>query len=471
MTEIRFGTDGWRAVMNDTFVLGNVRRVAWAIARHVRERHGEGAEIVIAHDTRFFAELFAESCARVCAGQGLGVRMAGRPLPTPLAAFAVRHYAAAGAIVLTASHNPAIYNGIKFIPDYAGPANQEVTDAIERALGEAPDQPPEPRGDLLVGDCEPYEPYRDYIQSLIDVSRVRDAGLKVVVDPMYGAGMGVLSGLLTEFGCRVQEIRNRRDVLFGGDLPDPTATGLEPTALALRERGCDLGLGLDGDGDRFGVIDGRGAYLGANELISLIAVHLARNRGRSGAIVRTVATTHRLDAIGRMLELPVVETPVGFKHVAQQMREREVLVGGEESGGLSVGGHVPEKDGILANLLAAELFAYSGRPLSEELDILDDEVGPRSFRRLDIEIEPARKEAIMKQLREDPPARLGPWTIAEVRTLDGLKLVAEGDRWMLIRPSGTEPLLRVYLEGESPEALAELVRFAHEVLVPAPPAS
>jgi len=341
VTAIRFGTDGWRAVMNDDFILSNVRRVAWAIATYVREAHGAGSELVVAHDTRFFAEEFAEECARICTKGGLTVRMAGRPLPTPLVAFGVRQYGTAGAIMLTASHNPARYNGIKFIPHYAGPATTDITQAIEEALARAPEDPPRSGGDLLVEELEPFEPYREHVASLIDVEAIRAKHPKLLVDPMFGAGQGVLSGLLTSFGCKVQELHATRDVLFAGGMPDPSRAGLSEMARFVREDGFALGLGLDGDADRFGVIDDTGAYFGANDMLSMLAAHLVRVRGLSGSIVRTVATTHRLNDIGHALGCEVIETPVGFKYVAERMLEGGVLIGGEESGGLSIGGPHP----------------------------------------------------------------------------------------------------------------------------------
>lgn len=464
MTGIRFGTDGWRAVMNDQFILANVKRVAWAIATYVREAAGDGAELIVAHDTRFFAEEFAEQCARICTRVGLSIRMAGRPLPTPLVAFGVRQYQTAGAIMLTASHNPARYNGIKFIPHYAGPATTDITEAIEDALARAPEDPPSSEGDLLVEELEPFEPYREHVTGLIDVEAIQAIRPKLLVDPMYGAGQGVLSGLLAGFGCKVHELHATRDVLFAGGMPDPSRNGLSEMARIVREDGFALGLGLDGDADRFGVIDDTGAYFGANDMLSMLAAHLVRDRGLTGSIVRTVATTHRLNDIGHALGCEVVETPVGFKYVAERMLDGGVLIGGEESGGLSIGGHIPEKDGVLANLLAVELFAHEKRPLSDVLADLEAEVGPRRFRRLDLEVPAARKAAVVEGLAAQPPSHVGSWAVREVRTIDGVKLVTEGDRWVLVRPSGTEPLLRVYLEAESDEGLATLAQFAEEHL-------
>lgn len=463
MTGIRFGTDGWRAVMNDEFILANVRRVAWAIADHILVGQGAGAEIVIAHDTRFFAEEFAQACARVCVARGLAVRMAGRPLPTPLAAFAVKHYQTAGAIMLTASHNPAIYGGMKFIPDYAGPATPEITASIEARIAEAPEDIPVAFGEFLMGECEPYDPYKEHVAGLLDLESIADARPSVLVDPMHGAGQGVLSSLLTQFGCEVREMHSGRDVMFGGILPDPSKENLAFLARAVRHGGYSLGLGLDGDADRFGVIDSEGEYLAANDLVSLFAVHLARNRGRQGAIVRTVATTHRLDSIARIMGLELKETPVGFKYIAQTMLAEPVLIGGEESGGVSIGGHIPEKDGVLANLLAVEVYsAGGGLPLSRMLQALEEETGPRVFRRMDLHVPEDRKAGMIDSLKDEPPERVGPWAVTDVRTVDGVKLVMEGDRWLLARPSGTEPLLRVYLEAESPEGLSELAAFAEE---------
>ena len=464
MSEIKFGTDGWRDLMYNRFNLPNVRRVVQAIARYTKDNHGENRGIVVGYDARFFSDFFAQEAAAVLTAHGIKVYFGERDFPTPVIAFAVTHYRAFGAIMFTASHNPPEYNGIKFIPEYAGPASPEITKAIEVNLSNQPGgetvlHQPNPE---LITRFDPTEAYLSQLRKLIDVDAVRKAGLNLVIDPMYATGRGFLPDLFNE--CPVIEIHNRRDPLFGGSMPDPQGKFLGELISLVEAKENSIGLAMDGDADRFGIVDSDGSYLNANQVISLLMWHLITNRGLKGIAARSVATTHMLDRLGELYGMEVVETPVGFKYIGEMMRTRQVIIGGEESGGLSIQGHLPEKDGILACALMAELRAITGKPLQETLAELSAKVGQFFTRRLDIHLSGSAKAAILEKCRATSLERIGVFNISETRKIDGFKYILENGSWFLIRPSGTEPLIRIYFETNSAETLEDLVANVQKLL-------
>ncbi len=457
MSEIKFGTDGWRDLMYNRFNLPNVQRVVEAIARYTEDNHGQDRGIVVGYDARFLSDFFAKEAAQALTAHGIKVYFGERDLPTPVIAFAVTQYRAFGAIMFTASHNPPEYNGIKFIPEYAGPASMEITQAIETNLsnqsgGESVSRQPNPQ---LITRFDPTEAYLKQLGALVDVAAVRKAGLNLVIDPMYATGRGFLAGLFNE--CLVNEIHDRRDPLFGGSMPDPQGKFLGELIALAQSRENSVGLATDGDADRFGIVDSDGSYLNANQVISLLMWHLITNRGLKGIVARTVATTHMVDRLGELYGVEVVETPVGFKYIGEMMRTRQVIIGGEESGGLSIQGHLPEKDGILACALMAELRAVTGKPLQATLADLYAKVGRFFTRRLDIHLSESAKAAVLEKCRTTSVERIGVFKVNEIRKTDGFKFILENGSWFLIRPSGTEPLVRIYFETNSTESLEELV--------------
>ncbi|MDI6688974.1 MAG: phosphoglucomutase/phosphomannomutase family protein [Actinomycetota bacterium] len=467
MKGIKFGTDGWRAVMCDTFTLENVRVVAQAIADFVLREGEPERGLVIGHDTRFFAEEFASACASVLLGNEIPVYLARRAMPTPITAYCIKLCDAAGAIMLTASHNPPEYNGIKFIPEYAGPATPEITSQIERNIERIKESGKILQASLestLIHYIDPLPKYIDRLKNLVDFEILKRGKLKVVLDPMYGAGQGIMAQVFKEAGCSVHAIHDYRDVLFGGTLPDPTSENLRELSSLVRRKEADLGLALDGDGDRFGVIDSNGVYLSPNRVLPLVGLHLLKEKGLKGIVVRSIATTHMLDVIARRFGVQVVETPVGFKYIGQIMREKSVVLGGEESGGLSIMGHIPEKDGILADLLVAEIVAHQERPLSELLEGLYAEYGDFFSERLDVEYPRDKKVALLETLKSNPPLSIGGLKLQDVLARDGVKYLFEGGDWILIRPSGTEPLVRVYIETHTKEKFHELKKYAQRLL-------
>jgi phosphomannomutase len=454
-TQITFGTDGWRAVMAREFTFDNVRRVAAGIATYVKDRGLAPRGVVVGYDARFLSEHFAADIARVLAAAGIPVWLTDRDSPTPVVVSTIRQRHAGGAVMLTASHNPPEYNGIKFIPEYCHPALPDVTDAI---LARIPDEPPavgEP-----VASIETIDPRPGYLAALrevVDLPVIRAAGLKVVVDPLYASGRGYLDAALEEAGCQVTVIHGERNPLFGGSLPDPNPENLRELRDRVVGGGAQLGLATDGDADRFGVIDPSGDALSANEIICLVFWHLIHARGRrSGVVVRTVATTHLVDAIAAKFGFEVVETPVGFKWVGQKMVERGALLGGEESGGLSIEGHIPEKDGILAGLLVAEAVAASGCTPRQLLAEIAAAVGPLYSRRVDIHLTAATKTRLMESLAAEPPAALAGQPVVSRTQIDGQQFGLRDGSWFLIRPSGTEPLVRCYMESRTQDALEAL---------------
>jgi alpha-D-glucose phosphate-specific phosphoglucomutase len=461
---MKFGTDGWRAIMCDTFTFENVKIVVQAIADYIKN-HGEEAKgMVVGYDARFFSDRFALEAARVLAANGIPVYVVDRDTPTPVVAYEVVQRKTAGAIMFTASHNPPEYNGIKYIPWYGGPASPDITQEIEanieRVLKEGSLRQisvEEAREKGLLEHFDPKSDYMEHIKSLVDLGAIKASGLRIVYDPMYSTGRDYLDGILREAGVQLQVLHNTRDPLFGGSSPDPSEARLQEMADIIRKGQADIGLATDGDADRFGVIDSTGAYLTPNQVISLLLIHLVE-KGAQGVVGRTVATTHMIDAICEKYGLSVHETPVGFKYICQLMRDMDVLIGGEESGGLSIGGHVPEKDGILAGLLVAEMRAVKGRPLTHVLDELMEDVGAFFTRRIDIEYPENKKMELMASLKSHPPDSVGDKAVIQHITIDGAKFLLEDGSWFLVRASGTEPLIRVYVEAGSEDALEELIK-------------
>lgn len=455
---IKFGTDGWRSIIADDFTFDNVELVTKAICGHLFGS-GQGKKgLFIGYDNRFLSEDFAQRAAETIAREGINVFLASVSVPTPLTAFMVKYLQLDGALMFTASHNPPRYNGIKFIPYYAGPADQEITQSIEDNLSrllsrQEPEQLRPPLAEIKkVSD---FSSYIDQIMGLIDADLISEAKPRVAIDTMYGSGSMIFPRLINEkLGLAAPVINNWRDPLFGGKLPDPNQDNLGQLYQIIQQEHLDLGLALDGDADRFGAIDAKGKYISPNNVICIILYYLAReNRFKNGdTVVRTVATTHLVDKICKDFQLEVKETPVGFKYIGQAMVEGNVLIGGEESGGLSINGHIPEKDGLLANLLLLEIQSYInikglGPYLSDYLGEIYARYGTFYNTRLDLNIPEDKKAKVMDFFRSLRDTSIGKGTVTEINSADGIKLLMDKhDSWLLIRPSGTEPLIRCYIE-------------------------
>jgi alpha-D-glucose phosphate-specific phosphoglucomutase len=463
MSVIKFGTDGWRAIIAKEFTFENIKIVTQGIACYLKSTQHYKKGVVVAYDNRFLSEKFADECARVLAGNGIRVLRFIKAVPTPLAAFAIRQLDAGGAIMITASHNPSDYNGIKFIPEYAGPALPEVTSAIEDEVNRILNGGKVYEIDLhealpldLLTDIDLDKEYSTHLLRMINPDFIKEKPLRVVVDPMYGAGISYLDRILSELGIEVKTINNYRDPLFGGTMPEPTDAILGDLKRAVQSYQADLGLALDGDADRFGIIDADGDFITPNQFSYLLFDHLVKTRTYRGPVCRSIATTHMLDKIARENGLTAIETPVGFKYIGACMREKGCMMGIEESGGLTVFGHVPEKDGILACLLAVEIMAYSGKSFKQLKADLAEKYGNICSERTDIKTTEAIKTRVLAELGEWQPRIFAGVKVERINELEGKQLLLEDGSWILIRSSGTEPLFRIYCEASSPERIREL---------------
>ncbi len=437
-----------------------MRLVASAIARYLDKTESlKDKSLLVAYDSRFMAEEFALQAAGVLAAAGIKVYLTAKSTPTPVAAFGVLHLQTAGAVMLTASHNPPVYMGIKFIPHYAGPALPRETDAIVTEINRAVaagKEPPFIDLNFKPGSMEKVdlkEAYFLHLAEILDKEKIKASGLQVVVDPMHGAGAGYLEEFLQGL-CRVEVIRSNRDPFFGGGLPDPSLKYLAPLVQEVRLKGADLGLALDGDADRLGVIGKEGEFYNANTILTMLLYYLAEHKGWRGPIARTVATTHMLDRIGAKAGLEVLETPVGFKYIGAALRNGAIL-GGEESGGISIRGHVPEKDGIMAGLLFIEMLAAKGLSPAALLQEIGAKYGLMENRRLDLSCREEEKAAVLARILTWNPSMLAGKQVKGINRVDGVKLLLD-DGWCLVRPSGTEPVFRIYLEALDSRCLDRL---------------
>jgi phosphomannomutase len=460
MREIKFGTDGWRHIISDGFTFDNVRWVAQAVAQEFLARGREGQLLVIGYDTRFLSHRYAELVAEVLAGNGFQVLLSREAAPTPAISWAIREKGAVGGVMITASHNPPEYNGFKLKGPYGGSALPELTEAVEKQLPWAREIRSLPLSRALAdGRVKLFDPKPGYfgqIRRLVDLGVFARKDFTVVVDPMHGAARGYLKEFLGATPLKVVEIRSEYNPGFGGVNPEPIEKNLEVLRRAVREGGAALGLATDGDADRVGAVDEQGYFVDSHRIFALLLRHLARVRGWDGAIVKTFSTTQMIDRLSQQLGKKLFITPIGFKHICRLMLEEDILIGGEESGGIGIKYHLPERDGILSGLLLLEIMALAGEPLSRLVSGLLEEVGPHYYRRLDVEI--SDPSGIMKRLAENPPQLINGLKVERQDGLDGQKFFLEDGSWILFRASGTEPLVRVYAEAGSPAAVEKLLQ-------------
>jgi phosphomannomutase len=449
---IRFGTDGWRAVIGDDFTFDNLRRVADAAGRVIAAEH-PGGTVFVGYDTRFEAASFAAAAAEVLASHGLTVRVSDAYCPTPALCWSVsRDDAAIGGVMLTASHNPAPYLGFKLRMADGGASPVTFTDRVEAELR---DEAPTARGAFerfdLVG------PYLADLVDLVDGDAIRAAGLKVAVDPLYGAGRSYLAETLRSIGVEVTELHGEANPGFGGLHPEPIPPHIDEVAALVRDRGLDAAFITDGDADRIGAADRTGAFVNPHRIIALVAQHLIEDRGMSGRIVKTLSTSVLVDRIAATLGATVTTTPVGFKWIYEEMVKGDVLLGGEESGGIGVPAHVRERDGLLMSLLLAEMMAQRGRGLGELVDDLLALTGPMEYARNDLRLDAAAKDAFVASWPTLRPSEIAGLPVLETLRVDGIKFLLPDDAWLLMRASGTEPLVRVYAEASSAGVVDDLL--------------
>ncbi len=465
---IRFGTSGWRAIIADEFTFANVRLVTRAICSHLKSAGAvKGTPLIVGFDTRFLGEQFAEICVREAAWHGFQALLCDHPTPTPTISHAIRHHKAAGAINFTASHNPPEYNGMKFSTADGAPALPEVTKRVEELIREIGSAEAAGTISTEARSVEKFDPRPDYIADLetkIRFDTIAKAGGTYAFDPLWGTGRGYLDHILRKHGLEVETIHDWRDVLFGGRSPEPGEEHVDELREAIVRNKCVLGLATDGDSDRFGVLDRDGSFITPNNLIPLLFDYLAESRGWPGGVARSVATSHLVDRVAQSRGLPLYETPVGFKFIGELINDDKIILGGEESAGLSMRGHFPEKDGILACLLAAEAVAARGASLTEQLDELYKRVGRLEGRRIGVRLTPELLAALPEKLAREPE-EIGGRRVERVNRMDGVKFIFADGSWLLMRPSGTEPLVRIYAESESEKDLEVLLEQGRKYLL------
>ena len=467
---IKFGTDGWRAIIAQDFTFDNVRACAQGVADYLKQANLAQRGLIIGYDTRFASEDFAAAAAEVIAGNGIKVHLCPKATPTPVISFGVLVKKAGGAIIITGSHNAAVWNGFKYKDDHGSSASDEVTTQIESFISQAlttkkvnrlPLDKAVEQGLVEEPDLDPV--YFDQITRLVDLDAIRQAGLKLVIDPMYGAGAGYMKRALGGGTTELIEINSERNPLFPGIRPEPIAVNLAKLSATVKERGANVGLATDGDADRMGIVDEKGTFLTQLQVFALLCLYLLDIRGERGPIVKTLTTTSMAYRLGEIYGVPVYETPVGFKYVAPTMLAKDALIGGEESGGYGFRGHVAERDGILANLYFLDLMVKTGKNPSELIDYLYSKVGPHHYRRVDIKFPGAKRQAIINRIQNNPPNSIDNVQVLKFDTTDGFRFMLADNTWLLIRFSGTEPILRVYTETDSPARAERLLELGKEL--------
>jgi len=475
MAIIKFGTSGWRDIIARDFTFDNVRLATQGIADYLNAElnnpaspvHGRKPVLILGRDARFLGEEFCLAAAEVLAANGIACLLCDRPTPTPVIAHTIRHKKTIGGINFTASHNPAEYQGLKFSTWNGAPATPEVTKRIEANIATLQAEHwvfnAAQFGTFKCKQIDPLPEYFKALKKFIKFDVIKKAKMKLAVELMYGTGRGYLDTLLENCGVKVTRFHDENNPLFGGIHPEPNAHGMEAVSKFVRSGKAQMGLGLDGDADRFGIVDKDGTWLTPNQILTLALYHLKKNRGWTGAVVRTVPTSHQVDAMASLLGVKVYETPVGFKYIGALMESEPIIVGGEESGGLSVKGHVPEKDGILACLLMAELVATEKKSLGQILKALEKQIGEFHSDRINISFAPEKKEALLAKLGGGL-AKIGAFPVEKFITTDGYKFLLPDNEWVAFRASGTEPLIRCYIEAKSRANLKKLDKACRQLL-------
>ena len=466
---IKFGTDGWRGIIAQDFTFDNVRTCSQAVADYLKQAGLDSRGLVIGYDNRFASEDFAQAAAEVVTANGIKVYLSSKATPTPAISFGVLTKKAGGAIIITASHNPAIWNGFKYKTEDGASAPSEVTAQIEKHLSRAlmgkTKRLPLPQA-LDQGMVEHLDMAPIYVQQLaklIDPKLMGKAKLKVVFDAMYGTGAGYLNQLLGGGAMELKEINGERNPLFPGIQPEPIAANLAKLSATVQKEKAAVGLATDGDADRLGIVDEKGNFLTQLQVFALLCLYLLEVRGERGAMVRTITSTTMVDRLAEIFNVPVYETSVGFKYVAPIMMAKDAIIGGEESGGYGFRGHMPERDGILAGVYFLDFMLKTGKTPSQLLDYLYSKVGPHYYQRRDFSFPEERRQAITKSVGDNLPQSIDGVKVAKVNTSDGFHLTLADTSWLLIRFSGTEPVLRVYAESDSQARVEKLLELGRKL--------
>lgn len=459
-TSITFGTDGWRAIIGDGYTYANLERVAQAYAAYLTVQASDAPAplVIVGYDRRFMSAQFAQRAAEVMAGNGLSVALFTEDVPTPVVSWAVREQGAAGGIVITASHNPADFNGFKIKAPWGGSASPAITAQVESLVDAQP-----PRRQTFAPAAnqtalsDAVKTYRAQLEHYVDLARLRHAQGKVVIDSMHGTGGTWTESFLSGDRLQAETVRANRDPLFGGVAPEPIDRNLGPLKARVRETGALLGLATDGDADRLGAVNELGETMTMHEVVPLMLLHLARTRGWTGDVVRTFSQSVLTNRIAAAHGLKVYETPIGFKYIADLFQTEDILIGAEESGGIGLKNHIPERDGILNSLVLLEAVIMSGRTPSEMVAAMHREFGAFYFGRNDLHCAVQQGKDLTAQLAENPPSQMAGHAVVQVATMDGTKLLFADESWLLFRQSGTEPVLRIYSEATSQAKVAELL--------------
>jgi alpha-D-glucose phosphate-specific phosphoglucomutase len=462
---IKFGTDGWRGIIAEDFTFDNVRVCAQAVAEYLKQDKLEKRCVVIGYDTRFASEDFAAAAAEVMAGNDIKVHLCLKPAPTPVVSFAVPATKSAGAIVITASHNPGSWNGFKYKSQDGASASNKVTSQIEKNIASLTRHRASVKRLALdralrkgvVDYVDPFPAYLEHISRLVDIDELRRQKLNIMVDPMYGAGSGYFKLVLQGGRLKITEINAERNPSFPEIQPEPIAKNLVKLSGLVVEQKADVGLATDGDADRIGIMNEHGQFLTQHQVFALLCLYLLEVRGERGALVRTLTSTMMLSRLGKLFDVDVYETAVGFKYVAPLMMKKNAIIGGEESGGYGFRGHVPERDAILAGLYFLDFMARTKKTPSQLLDYLYSKVGPHYYDRRDFHISAAKRQTIVARLSSSPPATVAGSKVLRTDTTDGFRFFLANESWLLIRFSGTEPLVRIYAEAESLERVRKLL--------------
>jgi alpha-D-glucose phosphate-specific phosphoglucomutase len=469
---VKFGTDGWRAVISETFTFGNLRLVAQAIADFVREENQSDPSVIVGFDTRFLSDRYAAEVARVMAANDIQTWLARADTPTPAVSYAVVHKKATAGIMITASHNAPRYNGVKLKAHYGGSASPAQCQHVERLLESNAAEAHGPNlmdleqaiREERIRRFDPTWAYYEHLSTLVDLDKISSGELRIVADGMYGAGRGIIGEVLARGRSRVHNIRHEMNPGFGGIHPEPIAQHMGLLMSTIQAGHWSVGLATDGDADRIGAVDARGNFVDPHRIFALVLRYLVEKRGLRGKVVRTVSTTRMIDRLAQRYNLPLIETPVGFNHIADLMLANGVLMGGEESGGMSIQGHIPEGDGVLMALLLLEVMADAAAPLHELVEALLQDVGPAQYARTDLKLSrPVAKAHMVRLLLDQAPPAIAGVQIEDVQTTDGVKYYLDDGSWLLIRPSGTEPVLRVYAEAADDERVRALLHFGGEM--------
>jgi len=462
---IKFGTDGWRGIIAEDFTFDNVRICAQAVAEYLKQDGLDKQSLVIGYDTRFASEDFAAAAAEVIAGNGIKVHLCLKPAPTPVVSFTVPATKSAGAIVITASHNPGSWNGFKYKSQDGASAPEEITSQIERNIAFLTQR----RGGVkrlaldkalrkgVIDYVDPAPAYFEHLSHFVDIEELRRQKLNILVDSMYGAGIGYFKIALQDGNLRITEINAERNPSFPQIQPEPIAKNLTKLSRLVVEQKADVGLATDGDADRIGIVDEKGQFLTQHQVFALLCLYLLEVRGERGAMIRTLTSTMMISRLGKLFDVPVYETPVGFKYVAPLMMEKNAVIGGEESGGYGFRGHVPERDAILAGLYFLDFMVKTRKTPSQLLDYLYSKVGPHYYDRRDFHISAAKRQAILHRLSSGSPASIAGSKVNKVDTTEGFRFFLGDESWLLIRFSGTEPLVRIYSEAKSLERARKLL--------------